>query len=546
MRIGINYSYHIFNNWEEMALYFNEHKDSIKSLQFNNRRLTSLPEEIFSGLTSLETIQLGSNQLTTLPKKIFSGLTSLQGVALNENQLASLPDGIFSGLSTLKWLVLCDNRLASLPEGIFSGLISLRELDINNNQITSLPDGIFSGLTSLRELYIKNNPFTSLPSGIFSGLTALQELDVDVPLSLATIIRLKMTSPSISLNSVNQNLYYQWIEKLRSIKIKPGLSFEKATWWEPWCNVGSKENKETLLQKIKSEYPEVYLEKLDSYSKRELCQYLSLVYDTILSSDFDLIKKCVPDTDISGTHFSIGDVIGFEYGEGEYHCFSRNDFEKDPKLLKTNPYTMKKWSKGQVAKIKTFIKNAFYKQTVNIRPPKKSKITRCIEHIINAFASIGNNYVTDELVRKVVERSSIEDLLFDEGDVAVFNSNPDLESKICIVSEKIKDDEYLNDVYHLFNPSYRVIDEDTLAVPSSLSYERKSAKEVYATLINIQRKIMTLTNIRDMNERIKLSRERDQLLLTLDDDTREQLDTLIDEETDQDTKEIASIISDKM
>ena len=47
----------------------------LKKLSITKNNLTSLPEGIFSGLTSLTNLELGENRYTTLPQGIFSGLT---------------------------------------------------------------------------------------------------------------------------------------------------------------------------------------------------------------------------------------------------------------------------------------------------------------------------------------------------------------------------------------------------------------------------------------------------------------------------------------
>jgi Leucine-rich repeat (LRR) protein len=548
--------------------YFSE-LSSLQYLRLSNNQLTSLPNNFFSGLTSLRELRLDTNRLTSLPNGIFSDLKLLQNLILYKNRLTTLPDGIFSDLKSLEQLALFNNHLTSLPDGIFSGLTSLQELQLSNNQLSSLPKGIFSDLKSLELLVLRNNYLTSLPKGIFSGTTSLRELDldaneltslpdgifsglkslknlyVDVPLSLVTIVQLKITSPEIRLTQDNENQYVQWLDYLKDLTIKRGLNYEKEMWWEPWCNIGSHKSQSSLLQKIETDFPELYIDNLDTFSKRELCKYLALVHDTILSPDSELIKKCVPNTDIGGTHFSIGDVIGFEYSEGEYHCFSRNDFEQEPKLLQTNPYTMQKWSSEQVSKIREFLQNKFYIPTINIRPVNEYKIDGCIRRIVRAFEAVGNNYVTNELVRKVVERSTTEELLFNRRDLDKLMSSPLLETKICIVAEKIKDGEYLNDVYSLFNPDERIVDEDALEVPSVSTIE-KSINDIYLELVDLQRRIMTLTNIRDAPERTRLSRERDQLLSSLSENSRAELTVLINNEPDQNTKEIADIIRDKM
>ena len=85
-------------------------------LRLNSNNLTSLPQGIFSDLTSLELLDLASNHLTTLPQGIFSGLTSLETLWLEHNSLTTLPQGIFSDLTSLESLDLQHNQIVTLPE----------------------------------------------------------------------------------------------------------------------------------------------------------------------------------------------------------------------------------------------------------------------------------------------------------------------------------------------------------------------------------------------------------------------------------------------
>jgi Leucine-rich repeat (LRR) protein len=138
--ITVNLITKSFETWFDIQTYFDKvGRNNIFRLQLNNNRLTSLPDRIFSGLTTLQSLWLHNNQLTSLPDGIFSGLVSLRVLRLHNNQLASLPEGIFSGLVSLRVLKLYDNQLTSLPEGIFSGLASLQTLWIHNNFLESSP-----------------------------------------------------------------------------------------------------------------------------------------------------------------------------------------------------------------------------------------------------------------------------------------------------------------------------------------------------------------------------------------------------------------------
>ena len=136
-------------------------------------RLTSLPRDIFAGLTSLTSLALDNNGLTTLPRTIFAGLTSLTDLQLNNNQLNALSADQFAGLTSLTDLSLNANALTTLPRTIFAGVTSLERLRLDDNGLTQLAAGQFTGLSRLNSLALPGNPFmagTGLPAGIFDDV----------------------------------------------------------------------------------------------------------------------------------------------------------------------------------------------------------------------------------------------------------------------------------------------------------------------------------------------------------------------------------------
>ena len=141
--------------------------------------LTSLPAGVFTGLTELRTLNLFDNNLGSLPADVFAGLTSLENLWLSSNALTSLPADVFDGLTSLERLHLGDNSLTSLPADVFAGLRSLEILELAiNNGLTSLPEDVFDGLTSLTELALAGMSLDSLPAGVFDGLTSLIAIDL--------------------------------------------------------------------------------------------------------------------------------------------------------------------------------------------------------------------------------------------------------------------------------------------------------------------------------------------------------------------------------
>ena len=146
---------------------------NLRLLVLSNNRLSSLPPGVFDGLGSLWELQLNGNYLGTLPPGIFDELGSLERLHWGNNGVSSLPPGIFDELGSLYWLYLSNNGLSSLPPGIFDELGGLEELYLKNNGLSSLPPGVFDGLGSLRVLNLRNNRLSSLPPGIFDELGSL-------------------------------------------------------------------------------------------------------------------------------------------------------------------------------------------------------------------------------------------------------------------------------------------------------------------------------------------------------------------------------------
>lgn len=160
-------------------------RDSIKIIDFAliSNYITELPDDFFSGMTSVESMIFRFYSLEEeIPLGLFQPLTSLEILEFHDLQVDIIQSGIFDGLG-VKQLILkvyYDNQDSSdektLPSGLLNNMNSLEELFVGY-EIDSLPEGFFDGLTSLKDLEIFGN-LRYLPDGIFDDLSSVEFLDL--------------------------------------------------------------------------------------------------------------------------------------------------------------------------------------------------------------------------------------------------------------------------------------------------------------------------------------------------------------------------------
>lgn len=152
---------------------------TISKLELSCNQLSNLPDNVFTGMSTLKELMIYGNQLTRLSEKAFSGLMHLQKLYLFNNQLSDLPEQIFYELKNLRLLDLSINQLKDLPNRVFAELTELRELYLSSNQLKILFDGIFSKLSNLEILECSTNPLQEISGEAFAGLVNLQALHLE-------------------------------------------------------------------------------------------------------------------------------------------------------------------------------------------------------------------------------------------------------------------------------------------------------------------------------------------------------------------------------
>ena len=154
--------------------------------------LTSVPVNLFTGLTQLQDLDLEFNEITALPTRIFDGL-NLRFLGLEANRLTNLQAGLFDSVGISLTLDISHNRITTLGGGVFARLEDVVFLDPANNQLQSLPAGIFSGLSSMRQLFLEVNPganftFTMELKRIANTNKVVVEVAEGAPFDLTTTI----------------------------------------------------------------------------------------------------------------------------------------------------------------------------------------------------------------------------------------------------------------------------------------------------------------------------------------------------------------------
>ncbi|XP_047657257.1 leucine-rich alpha-2-glycoprotein isoform X1 [Tachysurus fulvidraco] len=173
----------------------------LQELHLPGNRLSSLPQDLLTGLHHLHTIDLTGNQLQELPPRVFyhapllnlvlkdnlltrvdadclPANSSLTWLDLSGNKLGKIPSALLEKLSCLETLHLSQNLLETLPDESFRHLHALERLHLDENKLQSLDAKAFSHNTNLTHLFLQKNKLQTLPATLFHGLNLLQYLDL--------------------------------------------------------------------------------------------------------------------------------------------------------------------------------------------------------------------------------------------------------------------------------------------------------------------------------------------------------------------------------
>lgn len=231
------------------------HFANLTSLEMTQAGFTTLPSDLFSGLTLLEYLSLESNSIEEISSDVFDGLShlthlelskafaapldvetqslllaplqSLAHLSLDNCHLKELDGNLFASNTALQSFTADHNAIASLPANLFRGLHNLSTVSFQTNRLTALPPTLFQDNGNLRNVIFWTNRITAMPPGLLSAasrsvllleLTSnrLQSFSSDVFGSDCTIVELLLAD---NLLTAVDRSFFQGLELVASIDL---------------------------------------------------------------------------------------------------------------------------------------------------------------------------------------------------------------------------------------------------------------------------------------------------------------------------------------
>ena len=163
-----------------MAGYFGNATELTLSSEYNNKSVTSIGDEAFSGCSGLTSITI-PNSVTSIGDEAFADCSGLTSVVIG-NGVTSIGYAAFYGCSGLTNITI-PNNVTSIGESAFNDCFGLKSVIIGNS-VTSIGNNAFNGCSGLTCIEIPNS-VTSIGGSAFyscSGLTS-----VTIPNSVTSI-----------------------------------------------------------------------------------------------------------------------------------------------------------------------------------------------------------------------------------------------------------------------------------------------------------------------------------------------------------------------
>uniref|UniRef100_A0A8K9X0X4 G-protein coupled receptors family 1 profile domain-containing protein n=1 Tax=Oncorhynchus mykiss TaxID=8022 RepID=A0A8K9X0X4_ONCMY len=163
-----------YNNLEEFPIAIRA-LSTLKELGFHSNNIKSIPEQAFTGHSTLLTIFFYDNPIQFVGQSAFQHLPELRTLSLNgAAEITEFPD--LTGTKSLESLTITGARITSLPTTVCDQLPNLLVLDLSYNMIQALPS--FRGCEKIQKIDLHHNEIEELQADTFQGLTSLRSLDL--------------------------------------------------------------------------------------------------------------------------------------------------------------------------------------------------------------------------------------------------------------------------------------------------------------------------------------------------------------------------------
>ena len=164
---------------------------SLKSLNLQDNRISSIDRRSFMNLDELTTLNLKGNKIIKIFKETFQNLPELEILDLSFNLIMHLDFTIFDQIGTLAMLKVnfSNNVINSLTTNHIGGqidnsysngyYINIKVLDLSSNNISIISRSFFKPIeVSIMEILLQKNELQNLSREVFGNMPHLQVLNL--------------------------------------------------------------------------------------------------------------------------------------------------------------------------------------------------------------------------------------------------------------------------------------------------------------------------------------------------------------------------------
>ena len=134
--------------------------------------LKEIKEAAFSNCKNLKSVNFGNSQLTTIPDKCFHECSKLEEIKWND-KITTIGDEAFAQ-SKLRKIELPE-KITKIGEGVFSNSADLKIVDLSYSSITEIPTKAFSGCTKINSILLPKG-IKTIGSNAFEKVNNVKEI----------------------------------------------------------------------------------------------------------------------------------------------------------------------------------------------------------------------------------------------------------------------------------------------------------------------------------------------------------------------------------